>query len=381
MWVEKRGNKYKYVERYTDKYTELEQRVSVVLQSNSAQANNKAKQILAEKIQIELNRISNDNATFEEVYDKWYTPHLKNLRSSSKVSARSIRKLIFENFKIKALMRNIDTRILQDFFDGLDYSNEYMSALKSTMNMVFKYAKKNEYIRENPIVDVELNLKAKTENEFEKVANKFLELDQAEAIIAELYRIPSTYRQARLAEFMYLTGTRIGEATILKPENFNFEDGYVEITGSLDRTKGGYKNAKKGPTKTPRGNRRIYITPRCIELVERSIEENELTKLERSKYQDKGYIFVTKNGVPVQDNSFNASLKRAGERIGLGYKTLSSHIFRHSHVSFLAEKRIPKQAIMDRIGHSDSRVTDQIYTHVTRNMKTDIIDQLIENGL
>ena len=58
-----------------------------------------------------------------------------------------------------------------------------------------------------------------------------------------------------LAEFMFLTGMRIGEATILRPENFNFEQSFVEVTGTLDKTQG-YRNAKKDlprPLKVPDG--------------------------------------------------------------------------------------------------------------------------------
>lgn len=45
------------------------------------------------------------------------------------------------------------------------------------------------------------------------------------------------------------------------------------------------------------------------------------------------YLFVTKNGVPVQINSFNLGLKKAGARVGLEHKSLSPHIFHHTHIS------------------------------------------------
>ena len=52
-------------------------------------------------------------------------------------------------------------------------------------------------------------------------------------------------------------------------------------------------------------------------------------------------------GTPIQINSFNTALKGAGQRVGLYGKELSSHIFRHSHISLLAEKNIPLKAIHD----------------------------------
>ena len=42
----------------------------------------------------------------------------------------------------------------------------------------------------------------------------------------------------------------------------------------------------------------------------------------------------------------------------------------------LAENKIPLKTIMDRVGHSDSEVTNSIYTHVTKNMKDEAINVL-----
>ncbi|MFQ7236650.1 MAG: tyrosine-type recombinase/integrase, partial [Enterococcus hulanensis] len=145
--------------------------------------------------------------------------------------------------------------------------------------------------------------------------------------------------------------------------------------------KGGYKKGVKGPVKTNASYRSIDITTRTIDLVERTIEEVKLGSLTNEKFLNLNYIFVTKNGVPVQTNSFNIALKKAGHRVNLDHKILTSHIFRHTHVSWLAEKGYPLKAIMDRVGHEDSKVTNQIYTHVTKNMRANILADLEQDGL
>lgn len=83
----------------------------------------------------------------------------------------------------------------------------------------------------------------------------------------------------------------------------------------------------------------------------------------------------------MQNNSFSLGLKRDRERFGLTDKELSSHIFRHSHISILAEKGIPLKVIMDRVGHENVEITNRIYTHITSPMKTNIINQLEESNL
>ncbi|ESV54243.1 integrase [Streptococcus agalactiae LMG 14747] len=55
---------------------------------------------------------------------------------------------------------------------------------------------------------------------------------------------------------------------------------------------------------------------------------------------------------------------------------MTSHIFRHTLISILAENKIPLKTIMERVGHADSKTTIQIYTHVTKNMKNEVVDIL-----
>lgn len=171
-----------------------------------------------------------------------------------------------------------------------------------------------------------------------------------------------------------------GEGVILTEQDFYLDEKLVKIPGTIDKTND-YKKAIEGPTKTVKSTRNINLTKRTVELVTRTINENVLTKLDTPKYLKGNFIFVTKSGTPIQNNSFNLALKRAGERVVLEDKELSSHIFRHTHISFLAEKNVPLKAIMDRVGHEDGEITNKIYTHVTSSMKSNIIEQLEKNGL
>ncbi|HEL0683304.1 TPA: tyrosine-type recombinase/integrase, partial [Streptococcus equi subsp. zooepidemicus] len=52
--------------------------------------------------------------------------------------------------------------------------------------------------------------------------------------------------------------------------------------------------------------------------------------------------------------------------------------FRHSHISLLAEIGIPLPAIMERVGHSDSKTTLEVYSHVTLQMTTNLAKKLNE---
>lgn len=378
MWIEPLPeNRFKYIERYVDPYTGKYKRVSTVLTSDSTQAFKKAQKILDGRIKNKLHELEVTDATFYSVIDEWLPGYKKTLRPSSIMVTESKIKKIKEHINDDVLISKMDARFIQSFMDKLDYSNEYLSHIKSLLNIVFSYAVDKRFIKESPMANVKVNYKAKTIEDFTRVEDRFLEIEEAEALIKELYRTGRTYRIGRTAEFLYLTGARFGEVVILKRKDFIGD--IARISGTIDYTVG-YKQGKKGPTKTLKGIRDVKLTQRNLDLVERTIQENQLDAIGNQFYKDRGFVFVTKSGTPMQNNSFNLALKAAGERVGIT-KHLSSHIFRHTHVSILAENNVPLKAIMDRIGHEDAETTREIYTHVTKSMKNNVISVLNKTGL
>lgn len=313
MWIaEMKDGRFQYFERYKDPYSEKNKTKSTILTSNSPQARKKAQKLLDSKIAMALDEKEQQLITFYEVYKEWHNSHMRSLRPSSIVVYESIKKYVLNYVDNDILISKMDTKYLQKFFNQLDYSDQYVSTFKSTLGLVFKYAYQMEYIDKNPLDNVVLVKKAKTLADIQRIENKFLEKNEVEILLSELYRRPSTYRTARLAEFMYLTGMRFGEAVILTVNDFNLTDKLVSITGTLDKTNG-YKKPRKGPTKTAKSTRKLSLTKRTIELVERTIGENQLTKLDNDNYLKGDYLFCTKSGTPMQNNGFNIALKSAGE--------------------------------------------------------------------
>ena len=169
----------------------------------------------------------------------------------------------------------------------------------------------------------------------------------------------------------------MGEAIALKKENYKRSERKIDIHGTLDKTVGYSKGVKTTP-KTASSFRTVDLSDREIEILDEIIEQNNLSKSVINDYNEMGYIFVSKRGIPLQTNSFNLAIKRANSRLKSPIKkNLSSHIFRHTLISYLAENNVPLKAIVDRVGHKDGgKTTTAIYTHVTENMKSSIIDIL-----
>lgn len=246
------------------------------------------------------------------------------------------------------------------------------------LNLAFDYAVGLDIIQDNPARRAKLPRVKKTLEDWKKAEEKYLEEDEIKPLLKELYRRPSTYRLGLLAEFISLNGCRIGEAVSIEPCNYESKSRILQLHGTFDHTEG-YRNGEKTAPKTLASYRETIMTSRELEILQELEFMNELKKNTNHRYRDMGYLFTTKNGVPIQTNSFNLALKKANERLEDPItKKLTSHIFRHTLISRLAENNVPLKSIMERVGHADAKTTAQIYTHVTKKMKSSVAD-IMEN--
>lgn len=377
MWVEELPNgKYKFFERYKDPYTEKWKRVSVTLESGSARAKKEAQRLLDERLEKTLQKLQTTDIVYEKALEEWWGFYQKGIKGSSISSLTSSMNDFKEAFDLTVKVSNMDTKYIQRFLNGLELSRSKMERYKLILNLSLDYAVNLGYIEDNPARRAKLPKLVKTIEDLEKTEKKFLEEDELKRLLDELYRSSSTYRLGLLAEFMSYNGCRMGEAIAIKQENIDFENKTVNIHGTLDKTVG-YSKGLKTTTKTAASFRTVSLSNREIEILKEFISINELSKNTRKTFTDLGFIFVTKNGIPIQNNSFNLAIQKANKRLKKPIdKHLTSHIFRHTLVSRLSENNVPLKAIMARVGHSDSRTTNKIYTHVTKKMDDNILNLL-----
>ncbi|MHC3597885.1 tyrosine-type recombinase/integrase [Streptococcus suis] len=375
MWIEAhKSGKVNFVERYKDPYTQKWKRTSVLMEKDTPRIRKEAQKILDAKIADILSKLKSSEMLFTDLFDQWWTFYQQEIKRTSIASLRGNIRDIRENFGIDIKVVNIDPKYVQNYLDNLDCSRNKKERNKSMLNLAFDYAVDLDIIKDNPSRRAKLPRIKKTLEDWKKIEEKYLEEDEIKPLLKELFRRPSTYRAALLAEFMSLNGCRIGEAVSLEPENRDFETKILQLHGTYDHTEG-YRNGEKTTPKTNASYRETFMTKREMEIIEELEFMNELEKNTNPRYRDMGYIFTTKNGVPIQTNSFNLALKKANQRLEKPIqKNLTSHIFRHTLVSRLAENRVPLKAIMDRVGHADAKTTTQIYTHVTKKLKANVAE-------
>ena len=379
MWTEAHNSgKVNFVERYKDPYTQKWRQTSVLMEKDTPRIRKEAQKILDAKRADILSKLKSSEMLFTDLFDQWWGFYQQEIKRSSIASLRGNIRDIRESFGIDIKVVNIDPKYVQNYLDNLDCSRNKKERNKSMLNLAFDYAVDLDIIKDNPARRAKLPRIKKTLEDWKKIEEKYLEEEEIKPLLEELCRRPSTYRIGLAGEFMSLNGCRIGELICIEPEDRDFETRQLELHGTYDHTEG-YRNGEKTTPKTVASYRETFMTKREMEIIQEFEFMNELEKNTNPRYKDMGYIFTTKNGVPIQTNSFNLALKKANERLEKPIqKNLTSHIFRHTLVSRLAENNVPLKAIMDRVGHADAKTTTQIYTHVTKKLKANVAE-IMEN--
>ncbi|SNF29615.1 tyrosine-type recombinase/integrase [Streptococcus pneumoniae] len=371
MWMEELPNgKYKFFERYKDPYTEKLKKVSVTMEKKTPQARNQAAILLQEKINKKLSTKQVESITFEEIYNLFYKSWAQTVKESTKHNCKSVDKKMKEVIPSDTILANLDRRFLQEAIEKIIESNGYITAKKVRHRLrgIFNYAVQYSYIENNEVDYTTIPQKPKTLEELEKKRNNFLTMQEIKALVDVLNRREYHQKYADMVLVLTLTGMRYGELTALQLKNIDFENNKIEITGNFDSV-----NKIKTLPKTTNSIRTIKVSESVIEAIQRQIVR--LSERFQPLSSD-DYIFCfEKWNQPTTIACFIQILKKY-EKQAKKEKNLSSHIFRHSHISFLAESGLPIKSIMDRVGHSNAKMTLEIYSHTTEDMEDKLVNKL-----
>ena len=371
MWMEELPNgKYKFFERYKDPYTEKLKKVSVTLEKKTPQARNQAAVLLQEKINKKISTKQVESITFEEIYNLFYNSWSKAVKASTKHNYTFVDATMKKEIPSNTLLANIDRRYIQSKIENIIDSKGYHTAyrVRSRLKSIFDYAVQYSYIQNNEVDYTVIPKKPETLEDVEKKRNKFLTMEEIKALVDALNNRPYQQKYADIVTVLALTGMRYGELTALQLKNIDFENNKIEITGNFDSI-----NKIKTLPKTARSIRTILVSDAVIKAIQRQVVR--LTE----RYQplkDDDYIFCLEVwNSPITLSSFIQIIKKYGEKAGIK-KNLSSHIFRHSHISYLAEAGLPIKSIMDRVGHANAKMTLEIYSHTTKDMEDKLVKTL-----
>lgn len=379
MWIEerqsKKGTRYKYCERFELPNGEI-RKVSVIFNTNSSHARKQATIELQRKYEQAVKEIDiNKVVTYYDVAMSWLEHTEPTVKRSTHINHTIYVNKIFTYIDKALPIANLTAVTLEDvlhkvyYVENLSYS--YTRATFTTMKAIYKHAKRKKLIPSLiDFEDIEIKKKPFSHSDIAKKQNKFLDAVELKETLMQLSKIDS--RISLLFEFVSLTGLRIGELLALRYSDYDKENATININGTIQYD---YKNSseiKRGTPKNIYSVRDISLSDRAVSILDSIMLENKRRSLWFEGYIDHGYIFTSSRGNPYDIQFLNRRLKG----VHIEGKHLTTHIFRHTHISMLAELGVPLKTIMQRVGHNDPNTTLSIYTHVTKSMHDDVINKL-----
>ncbi len=320
--------------------------------------------------------------TFEMVAQEW----LEEYSRGKKNSTIRVRKNEISTLNGYIAKTNIDKisskgyqRILNDLSDK-GRARTTIEGVHVTAGMVMRYAAKEKYIKDNPCVGAVIPSKALTVEDIERnpVEEGYLEHKE----ITEFLEAVKVHGMEYDLERFYLlafTGLRSGELCALKWSDVDFERNTIRITKTLYNPDNNMLKYELTPPKTAAAIRTVDVNDKIMIILKELYTKcktliaaiAELT----DEYHDEDFIFCRENGTPYIQKSIINRMQRILDKTSIT-KRATPHIFRHTHISMMAEAGVDITTIMKRVGHDDMKTTLKIYTHVTDKMKSNAADKV-----
>ena len=368
MWVEKRNNgKYKAVERYTDYLTGKQRKVSVRIEKNTAQTRKIAQMALNEKIdKIMEGRqdVEHKSLTLSNLIDQRREVQKLTLKASTCRRNYFSENLIMNAFGKDTLVEKLNANYIKNTLVKLDKTNEQRNEILKRFKAVLNWGYENELIEDVSYLQKLKKFNAQPHRE--KIEDKYLESDEVKLLLSEMK--VDVWRG--VTRMLVLSGLRFGELVALKKEEVDFKNRVIWVNDTYDPN-----NSVTTSAKTDDSVREVYMQDELL----KSMKELNMLMLHQKLlcgYSTSTIFLTDKKGEHIKYYAFNKYLKENSFRV-LG-REITPHVLRHTHVSLLAENGVDIEDISRRIGHSDSKITREIYLHVTKKRKARVNAKLNE---
>jgi len=217
--------------------------------------------------------------------------------------------------------------------------------------------------------------------------NEALRRDLVERNVAELVRaiavpkpviVPFTPDEARrllaavkghrleaLFKVALAIGLRHGEALALQWPEIDLKNGTLKVAHTLQRVDGELRRVEP---KSEESRRLIPLPTICVSALKRHRVNQDLERAAAgAEWKETGYVFTSRIGTPLIDRNvlrdFYALLKAAK------LERRRFHDLRHACVTLLAEQGVDHKTIAEIVGHSDVRLTKNVYQHAQQESK------------
>jgi integrase len=179
-------------------------------------------------------------------------------------------------------------------------------------------------------------------------------------------------RLSALWTLLLTTGPRRGEALGLKWPDVDLDASRLAVRRALVAT--GYQVRYSEP-KTAASRRVVSLDPGTVAALRahraRQLEERLMLG---AGYLDEGVVFASVSGEVLHPDFVSKRFDRLVKAAGV--PRIRLHDVRHTCATTLLEQGVPLKVVSERLGHSSTRITADLYQHASETMQEEAAAKL-----
>lgn len=347
-----------------DYFIELEKRQ----QADKEQNTMTLKELFYEFMEYKKSKVSGGTINrMMQDWKKFYEPHTE---------------FIYKPF-VEITKIDVDN-LLNDIVNERTMKDKAFKNMCGVLKQTFEYAVNAEYIDKSPY-RVEVNKKKITPTRKKANEKEVFTSKERDILIKEMERrIQNDPLNAVPLAIMldFEIGVRCGELLALKESDIISENGtsklYIHRQVVKENNITDLENIKQigwnvvDYTKSDCGERKIPLTPKALEYIDRIRQINVL-----NGNQNKGFLFLTEDGTIITRDALDGQLRRGCAYAGIPIRSM--HKIRKTYASTLYQRGVSITIISKLLGHADESTTMK---HYIFNLKDETeTDSLVLNAL
>ena len=271
----------------------------------------------------------------------------------------------------KVPLRSIDHTMIQRYMDEkhecgrLDgkggLSPRSLRLHKNIISQTLDLAVQTKLIPANPCQFVELPQNVRYESTFYTAAQ-----------LQDLFTALQGDELLPLVKITALYGLRRSELLGLQWDSIDFERKTMTIRHTVSKVT---EVVAKDKTKNASSRRTFPLTEEAEAIFRRAKEQEQQNRAAFGReYQENAYVFKWADGHPYSPDYISHRFNRLLKKHGLPH--IRFHELRHSCASLLIDMGFTLKDVQEWLGHSDIKMTANIYAHLDTARKTNMADSI-----
>ncbi len=266
---------------------------------------------------------------------------------------------------------------INEYFEDIDntrqYSVETIRGYRRILRTIFNEAIRYEWIMKNPVCATKVGAGSNNTSLRAISEKEVLSFSEAQRFLNEVNSLSDEIiNQKIVLKIFLLTGIRKEEMAALKWCDIDFENKVVHIRRARLYSKriGTYEKVPKTKTSI----RDIPLVDSLIKDLKDYYEWFKITDRDFDNKLDQYYISSTLYRLPTAVDTPYRWLKRFLQNHNFNH--MGCHALRHTFCSLLLSQNVPIQTVSKYMGHSDSTITLEVYSHFIPDTKDKVVNVL-----